>query len=31
VLTMAMDLSARTGEAVRLPVDTASLRAPAQE
>jgi hypothetical protein len=30
VLTMAIDLSARTGEAVRLPVDAASLRAPAQ-
>jgi hypothetical protein len=30
VLTMAMDLSARTGEEVRLPVDTASLRAPAR-
>ena len=29
MLTMAMDLSARTGEAVRLPVNTASLRAPA--
>jgi hypothetical protein len=29
-LTMAMDLSARTGEAVQLPVDTASLRAPAR-
>jgi predicted dehydrogenase len=30
MLTMAMDLSARTGEAVKLPVDPASLRAPAQ-
>jgi myo-inositol 2-dehydrogenase / D-chiro-inositol 1-dehydrogenase len=30
VLTMAMDLSARTGEAVPLPVETARLRAPAQ-
>ena len=30
VLTMAMDLSAPTGEAVQLPVDTASLQAPAR-
>jgi hypothetical protein len=29
MLTMAMDLSARTGEAVKLPADPASLRAPA--
>ena len=29
MLTMAMDLSARTGEAVKLPVDAARLRAPA--
>jgi myo-inositol 2-dehydrogenase / D-chiro-inositol 1-dehydrogenase len=30
LLTMAMDLSARTGEAIQLPVDTASLRTPAR-
>lgn len=31
VLTMAMDLSARTGEAVKLPVDTSELRATAMD
>ena len=29
MLTMAMDLSAHTGEAVKLPAGTASLRVPA--
>jgi myo-inositol 2-dehydrogenase / D-chiro-inositol 1-dehydrogenase len=30
MLAMAMDLSARTGEAVKRPADAASLRRPAQ-